>query len=159
MSLHWVVTGLTICLDWCNYSNAPEKTSVVFLPICSTRGWIGATFWIKTRWFLRKNMTQINLCTKITLNMLNCISVVKITQNHMCSNTNFPICRNQGPLLLISTNLNPSMDKWLHAHRGVKWNYLSIPKLHVTVDVWEWISNFIPYFIMGVITCPCWDLT
>ena len=26
-----------------------------------------------------------------------------------------------------------------------------------TVDVWEWISNFIPHFIMGVIACPCWD--
>ena len=26
-----------------------------------------------------------------------------------------------------------------------------------TVDVWEWISNFIPHFIMDVITYPCWD--
>ena len=28
-----------------------------------------------------------------------------------------------------------------------------------TIEVWEWISNFIPYFIMDVITYLCWDLT
>ena len=27
-----------------------------------------------------------------------------------------------------------------------------------TVEVWEWISNFIPHFIMDVIIYPCWDL-
>ena len=27
-----------------------------------------------------------------------------------------------------------------------------------TVEVWEWISNFIPCFIVHVITCPCWVL-
>ena len=27
----------------------------------------------------------------------------------------------------------------------------------VTVEVWEWINNFIPHFIMDVITHPCWD--
>ena len=26
-----------------------------------------------------------------------------------------------------------------------------------TVEVWEWISNFIPQFTMDVITFPCWD--
>ena len=26
-----------------------------------------------------------------------------------------------------------------------------------TVEVWEWIGNFIPHFIMGVITYPFWD--
>ena len=25
------------------------------------------------------------------------------------------------------------------------------------VEYWEWISNFIPHFIMDVITYPCWD--
>ena len=33
-------------------------------------------------------------------------------------------------------------------------NYLSIHK-HVK----EWISNFFPYYLMGVITYPCWDLS
>ena len=27
-----------------------------------------------------------------------------------------------------------------------------------TIEVWEWISNFITHFIMDVITCPFWDL-
>ena len=25
-----------------------------------------------------------------------------------------------------------------------------------TIEVWEWISNFTPHFIMDVITYPCW---
>ena len=25
------------------------------------------------------------------------------------------------------------------------------------IEVWEWMSNFIPQFIMDVITYPCWD--
>ena len=28
----------------------------------------------------------------------------------------------------------------------------------VAIDVWEWISNFIPHFIMDVITYSCWEL-
>ena len=26
-----------------------------------------------------------------------------------------------------------------------------------TVEVWEWIINFMPHIIMYVITYPCWD--
>ena len=40
----------------------------------------------------------------------------------------------------------------------LKWNYLTISKLHRSnVDVWEWISNFIPHFTDHVITYPYWD--
>ena len=28
-----------------------------------------------------------------------------------------------------------------------------------TVEVWDWISNFMQLFIMDVITYPCWDLS
>ena len=28
-----------------------------------------------------------------------------------------------------------------------------------TIDVWEHVSNFIPYFMMDVITYPLWDLS
>ena len=52
------------------------------------------------------------------------------------------------------------MDKWLHPLWNVGWNYLSIPKLQrngSTVEVWEWLSNFIPHFIMNIITYPCRD--
>ena len=27
-----------------------------------------------------------------------------------------------------------------------------------TIEVSKWMSNFIPHFMMGVITYPCWDL-
>ena len=63
-----------------------------------------------------------------------------------------------GPLLLTWFNLNPSMDKLSHGRWSVGWNYLSTPKLQsCTVEVWEWIRNFIPHFVMVVITYPCWD--
>ena len=36
----------------------------------------------------------------------------------------------------------------------------SFPKFNgATVEVWKWISKFIPHFIMDVITHPCWDLS
>ena len=44
-----------------------------------------------------------------------------------------------------------AMDKWLH-HTLCGWNYLSIPKRHPTVEVSKWISNYIPQFIMDVMT-------
>ena len=28
-----------------------------------------------------------------------------------------------------------------------------------TVEVWEWMNNFILHFIKHVITYPCWDLS
>ena len=35
-----------------------------------------------------------------------------------------------------------------------------IPKLQqLPIEVWEWISNFIPYFNEYLITYPCWDLS
>ena len=35
------------------------------------------------------------------------------------------------------------------------WNGLPIPS-SMAAEVWEWVSNFISYFIMCVITYPCW---
>ena len=41
----------------------------------------------------------------------------------------------------------------------MRWSWLSIPNLKgCTVEVWERITNFIPHFIMGVITYPFPDL-
>ena len=57
--------------------------------------------------------------------------------------------------------LNSSTDKYQHAQYSVGWNCLScIPKLQrlhrssLGVRI-----NFIPYFIMDVITYPSWDIT
>ena len=34
----------------------------------------------------------------------------------------------------------------------------SLPNFNgATVEVWEWISNFVPHIIMDVITYPCKD--
>ena len=42
------------------------------------------------------------------------------------------------------------------------WDEITYPFINfncATVVVSEWISNFIPHFIMDVITYPCWDLS
>ena len=50
---------------------------------------------------------------------------------------------------------------WLSNHMPCKvWDEIIYPFPNYnceTVDVWEWISNFISYIIVGVITNPCWD--
>ena len=43
---------------------------------------------------------------------------------------------------------------------GKVWDEITYPFSNfngATVEVCKWISNFIPHFIMDVITCPCWD--
>ena len=40
------------------------------------------------------------------------------------------------------------------------WDEITYPFLNfngATVEVWEWISNFIPLITGRVITYPCWD--
>ena len=59
----------------------------------------------------------------------------------------FNLNTSTGALLLTWFNCNPSMDKRPHAQQSEGWNYLSIPKLQR--------CNFIPHFIMDVITYPC----
>ena len=50
---------------------------------------------------------------------------------------------------------------WISKHMPSEvWDDItySFPNFNgTTVEVWGWISNFIPDFIMGVITYPCWD--
>ena len=59
----------------------------------------------------------------------------------------------QGPLLLRWIDFHPSMDKWLRAQLSVRWIHLTIP---CTVEVWKWMNNFTPQFMIDVITYPCW---
>ena len=43
---------------------------------------------------------------------------------------------------------------------GKVWDEITYPFLNfngAAVEVLEWISNYIPHFIMDVITYPCWD--
>ena len=59
--------------------------------------------------------------------------------------------------------LGPLLQTWISNHIHLKvWNEVTYPFPNfkgATVEVWEWISNIIPDFIMDVITYPCWDLS
>ena len=65
----------------------------------------------------------------------------------------------QRPLLLAWFNLIPA---WISGYTHYKvCNEITYPFPdfnRCTVEVWEWISNFIPHFTLHVITYPCWDL-
>ena len=54
-----------------------------------------------------------------------------------------------------------SIPAWISNHMPSKARgdiTYPFPKFNsVTVEVWEWISNFIPHFIMDVITYECCD--
>ena len=57
------------------------------------------------------------------------------------------------PLSLAWIDLNLCMDKYKHAQSSVGWIYFAIPNFYgYTIEVWEWIGNFTPHFIIGVIT-------
>ena len=63
--------------------------------------------------------------------------------------------RYQGPLLLTWLNLIPA---WISYHMPRKvWDEITYSFTNFngcTVEVWKWVSDFIPRFIMNVITCP-----
>ena len=73
------------------------------------------------------------------------------------------VCRRQ---IVIWTNASPFYWQRLtlilarignHMPSKVGWNYLSILNFNgCTVEVWEWISYFIPHILMDVITYPWW---
>ena len=52
----------------------------------------------------------------------------------------------RGPLLLAWFDFNLNMDKQSHSHYSV-----------CTIDVGEWINNFIPHTTMDVIIYSCWN--
>ena len=51
-----------------------------------------------------------------------------------------------------------SIPAWIsnYVHYKVKLIY-SFPNFNATVKVLEWVSNFIPHFVMNVIIYPCWN--
>ena len=53
------------------------------------------------------------------------------------------------------------IQAWISNHMPSKmWNEISYPFPNFnccTVEVWEWINNFISHFKMDVIAYPCWD--
>ena len=66
---------------------------------------------------------------------------------------------NRGLFLLTWINFNASVYKYNYIHYKM-WVEIAYPFPNFngcTVEVWEWISNFIPHFTMYVITYTCWD--
>ena len=53
------------------------------------------------------------------------------------------------------------IQAWISNHMlNTMWDEITNPFPNIncaTVEVREWISNFIPHIIMDVITYPCWD--
>ena len=49
---------------------------------------------------------------------------------------------------------------WICNHMLSKmWDDITYPFSNfngANIEIWEWISDFIPHFIMDLITCPCW---
>ena len=61
--------------------------------------------------------------------------------------------------ILIKLHWNPTLHPSNYTHYN-EWDEITYPFLNfngATVEVYEWISNFIPQFIMDLITYPCWD--
>ena len=53
--------------------------------------------------------------------------------------------------------LGPLLSTWISNHMHSKLlDEITYPFPNFNVKVWEWISNFIPYY-MAVITYPCWE--
>ena len=85
------------------------------------------------------------------------IYTIKPIQCHMLVNVCAPgVAR--GPFYFHGLNLIPT---WISNHMaGNVFDEIAYPFPNfngAAVEVWEWISNFIPHFIMDVITYPCWD--
>ena len=69
-----------------------------------------------------------------------------------------PTCVTSGPFYKHGLTLIPACIS-NHKHKKV-WCEITHPFPNFngsTVDILEWISNFIPHFLMDVITYPCWD--
>ena len=69
-----------------------------------------------------------------------------------------PPVTTRGPFFWHGLTLIPA---WIRNHKPSKvWDEITNPFPNFNgciIEVWEWINNFIPYFTMDVITCPCWD--
>ena len=63
-----------------------------------------------------------------------------------------------GHISLIWINLNPNVDKKSHVQSSmICYFFYLFPNFKgTTAEVWKWISYLILYFIVNVITNPCW---
>ena len=98
----------------------------------------------------------------IIYHQLNLSAVLKIPQNRQRITYTIPLIvfsclspRFEWVRLSMFTHI---LQGWLTSRKV--WVEITYPFPNFdgcNVRVWEWISNFIPQFIMDVITYPCWD--
>ena len=68
-----------------------------------------------------------------------------------------PSATNLRPVLLTSLNIPTLISNYMLSNLWCEITY-PFPNFNgCTVEVWEWISNFIPHSVMDVISSPCWD--
>ena len=103
--------------------------------------------------FINSMSAEKIMCLTFPQMTTSCVVPANIFLSSM--NT-YPDSKDLWPLLLTWINFNPSMDK---NHKLSKvWDEIIYPFLNINICIVEgWISDFIPYFIMDVITYPCWD--
>ena len=85
------------------------------------------------------------------LGFMSCV-IICVTEKWLYSNLRI--------LLLTWTYFNDGKDIKLHTLYSVDRFIYWYPTFNIcTVEVWEWISNFIPHRMMNVITYSHWDLS
>ena len=102
-----------------------------------------------TRWCVNHFQSQYKLSWRSCDILATLVNIVHSTVFVKIA-LRFPV-----PLLLTWLNFNPSLDQYMP---NKVWDKISYPFPNFngsTVEVWEWISNFILHILMDVITYPC----
>ena len=86
------------------------------------------------------------------------IPLCRISAKRFIINFAVALFYHQGPFLIILLILIPA---WISNRMSSKVQdkiAYPFPNFNIcTIEVWEWINNFMPHFLMDVITYPCWD--
>ena len=125
-------------MHWCTFK-CPKMQTASSLVVCYLRFLL-----VQYKWPLDGRPLDINMCLKAVCNA--------ILLSRRASAATSCLFYQHG-LTLIPT--------WIYNHTLSKvWHQITYPVPNFNgedVELWEWISNFTPHFIMDVITCPCWD--
>ena len=95
-------------------------------------------------WLHTKNSIQSSIhhakhtCNLYTLRMRIAISYPCMSHQQKCGR----YAKSPGPRLLTWNIFISSMDKYLHAHNRMRWNFLSISKLQRLKHLNLWIHNY-----------------
>ena len=60
-------------------------------------------------------------------------------------------------IYLVDYIMDKHLITWIYSHKSSEvWECRTCPFPNFALYIWKWISNFIPYFIMDLITHPYW---